>query len=46
MDVACMVLLNQDQSLFIEFQNSYWGLTELATYHLTFDLRTGRQLAV
>ena len=40
------VLLNQDYLLSLEFQHDYGGLSELATHHFTFDLRTGRLLAL
>jgi hypothetical protein len=40
------VLLNQDYLLSLEFQHDYQGRSELATHHLTFDLRTGRLLTL
>ncbi|WP_126546901.1 hypothetical protein [Hymenobacter amundsenii] len=40
------MLLNQNFLLSIEFENDYQGLSELETHHLTFDLRTGRQLSL
>lgn len=43
---AYTILPNQDFLLSIEFQDDYFGREELETHHLTFDLRTGRQLSL
>ncbi|MCB2410482.1 hypothetical protein [Hymenobacter lucidus] len=40
------VLLNQNYLLSFEFSRDWQGLTEPATYHLTFNLRTGRLLTL
>lgn len=40
------VLLNQDYLLSLEFQHDYQGRSELETHHFTFDLHTGRLLAL
>jgi hypothetical protein len=40
------VLLNQGYLLSLEFQHDYRGMSEMRTYHFTFDLRTGRLLTL
>lgn len=40
------VLLNQNYLLSFEFSRDWQGLTEPATYHLTFNLRTGQLLTL